>query len=124
MDTIFLVLIAIFFIIGIYMTCKSKFAETVKTTPKGSKTDSIADDTVLIFFAPWCGHCKSAMPEFVKASEISDGKVLLINSDDPKSKKLMETYSINGFPTIKKANGTDYKGARKAEDIKKFADKK
>lgn len=124
MDTWVLVLVALLLIIGIYMTCKSKFSETIKTTPKDSKIDSITDDTVLIFFAPWCGHCKSSMPEFVKATEISNGKVLLINSDEPKNKKLMEQHSVKGFPTIKKANGTEYKGGRKAEEIKKFADKK
>jgi thiol-disulfide isomerase/thioredoxin len=124
METAVLVLVALLVLLGIYMTCKSKFAETVKTTPMEAKTDSITEDTVLIFIAPWCGHCKSAMPEFIKASEMSDGKVILINSDDPKNKKLMEKHSVRGFPTIKKANGTEYKGGRTSEDIKKFADKK
>jgi protein disulfide-isomerase A6 len=124
MDTWVLLLVAALLLVGIYLTCKSKFTETVKTTPKDSKTDSISDDTVLIFFAPWCGHCKSAMPEFIKASEMSNGKVLLINSDDPKSKKLMEQHSVRSFPTIKKANGIEYKGGRTSEELKKFADKK
>ena len=97
MDTSILLIIAILLLVGIFISCKSKFGETVKTSPSESKNDSITDDSVLIFFAPWCGHCKKSMPDFIKASEISDGKVILINSDDPKNKKLMEKYSIRGF---------------------------
>ena len=124
METIVLMIIALAVLIGIFVLCKSKFSETVKTTPKESKIDSITDDTVLIFYAPWCGHCKKAMPEFIKATEMSNGKVMLVNSDDPKNKKLIQEHGVSGFPTIKKANGTEYKGGRTSEDIKSFADKK
>jgi protein disulfide-isomerase A6 len=111
-------------IILLFFVVRSKFtAETKKSSPESAKLDSISDDTVLIFFAPWCGHCKRAMPEFTKASEMPDIKVLMINSDDPKNKSLLQQHSVKGFPHIVKANGTVHEGPRTAEAIAKFAEK-
>jgi thiol-disulfide isomerase/thioredoxin len=89
--------------------------ETTDTTKK------IQEGNVLIFYAPWCGHCKSAMPEFKKAVEQSNGKVKLINSDDPESKQLLKDYGIDSFPTIVNSNRETYRGPRKAQNIVDFA---
>ena len=123
--TIILILLAIISLLIIWYTCKSSFgAEVSKSTDASSKIDSITPDTVLIFFAPWCGHCKSSMGDFKKAVESSNGKVMMINSDDtdPKVKDLMKKNNIKGFPTIKKADGTEFKGPRTADAIQKFSE--
>ena len=105
-------------IIGI---CKSKFTESKSgNTPSTSKFESITDDTVLIFYAPWCGHCKKSMPEFITASEQGNGKVMLFNSDDPDTIELLKKYSVRGFPTIMKASGEMYNGQRYSKDILEF----
>ena len=135
--TLFLLVSAIILVLIIVFTCrsatpntsgfKSSFgAETTKTSDISSKIDSITPDTVLIFYAPWCGHCKSSMKDFMEASGSSNGKVMMINSDDsdPKVRALIKTYEIRGFPTIKKANGTIHTGQRTAAEIKKFAESK
>lgn len=65
---------------------------------------------MIIFYAPWCGHCKSAMPEWSGAAEtmkkekkIRFGK---INCDEHKS--MCGEYGVKGYPTIKWfANGRD-----------------
>ena len=100
---------------------KSGFNDSIKITSAGSKSDSITKDTVLIFYAPWCGHCKRSMGEFKEAMMQGNGKVMLINSDDPESKDLVEKYGISGFPTIMKASGEKYTGPRDAKSIIKFA---
>lgn len=120
----YIIAIAIVVVLLIFIITQSKFtAEANKTSPSSTKMDSISDDTVLIFFAPWCGYCKKAMPDFIKVSEMPNTKVLMVNSDDPKNKSLLEQYSVKGFPKIMKANGTVYEGPRTAEAISKFAAK-
>jgi thiol-disulfide isomerase/thioredoxin len=77
--------------------------------------------SVVICKAEWCGHCKTAAPEFqrlVSASPItlSNGSkvnVTMLDADADKDKLSM--YKIRGFPTILVNNGSDmleYPGER------------
>jgi len=74
--------------------------------------------TVLIFYAPWCGHCKNSMDDFNKACNKND-KIRLINSDEKPD--LVEKHGVKGFPTIMKKNGETYSGDRSADSILEFA---
>ena len=109
--------------VAIPFICKNK-----STFGKGAVTEatsvkpSIADDTVLIFHAKWCGHCKSSLVQFEKAVSGGNGKVVLIDEDN--NKDLVKKYNIKGFPTIIKGDGTKFKGSRTPGDILKFATKK
>jgi thiol-disulfide isomerase/thioredoxin len=89
------------------------------TTPEKEKANSIASDTVLIFYAPWCGYCKQAMTEFENARDASNGKVILINGDE--NRELMKKYGVHGFPTIMKGNKV-YNGGRTEKEILEFMD--
>jgi len=111
------------------MTSISKFGDTIKSkfagessSPDDTKVNNITDDCVLIFYAPWCGHCKKSMNDFKNASSKSDGKVILINSDN--EPELVKKYNVRGFPTIMKANGESYTGGRDSSSILKFANDK
>lgn len=88
---------------------------------KSGTDPKISSDTVVIFFAPWCGHCKSAKPEFEKAVKHGGGKVVMIDATLPENKKLTETYGVSGFPTIMKG-GKTHDGGRTEKDILLFAD--
>jgi len=122
MKKFLLIGICLLFLTIIIGICKSKFTESKSgNTPSTSKFESITDDTVLIFYAPWCGHCKNSMSEFTTASEQGNGKVMLFNSDDPDTIELLRKYSVRGFPTIMKANGKMYSGPRYSKDIIEFA---
>ena len=61
------------------------------------------EPTFAMFYAPWCGHCKTAMPEFDKlASNPPNGvKVVKINCDEDENKELAKAQNIQGFPTIR-----------------------
>ena len=100
----------------------SKFSGTEQklgTTPAKEKTNSITPETVLIFYAPWCGHCRAAMAEFQKAANSSNGRVLLINGDE--NRELIKKYGVEGFPTIIKGNKL-HKGGRTEKEILEFMD--
>ncbi len=82
--------------------------------------------TVVICKADWCGHCKTAAPEFQKlmaASPItlSDGSKAVVKIlDADKDKSEIGKYKVRGFPTILIADGskvTEYPGQRTASEI-------
>jgi thiol-disulfide isomerase/thioredoxin len=56
----------------------------------------------VMFYAPWCGHCQNAMPEFAKAAADPRVKVPFLTADcDSKiSRDLSEKFQIKGFPTF------------------------
>ena len=109
----YLLAIVIFILLYIFFF-KSKF------TSKASK--KVTPD-VMIFYAPWCGHCKKSMDEFTKASVNKDTDIVLINTTLPESRNIVEQYGVTGFPTIIKNDGTKYTGPRMADDIINFAKK-
>ena len=87
------------------------------------------DKELLIVKAGWCGHCKSAMPEFeklVKASpvKLKDGSSVTIRMLDEKANKSeVETLSVRGFPTILyRAGGKnmEYSGERTYDGVMGF----
>eukprot|EP01091_Cochliopodium_minus_P009187 TRINITY_DN219_c0_g1_i1.p1 TRINITY_DN219_c0_g1~~TRINITY_DN219_c0_g1_i1.p1 ORF type:complete len:406 (-),score=156.20 TRINITY_DN219_c0_g1_i1:29-1246(-) len=93
-----------------------------------------AESSVVEFYAPWCGHCKSLAPEYKKAANNLDGIVKIAAIDCDQEKELCGAFGIKGFPTIKhfpselgKKEGnpwkepTDYQGPRSAGAIVKFA---
>ncbi|XP_037252984.1 protein disulfide-isomerase A5 [Falco rusticolus] len=60
---------------------------------------------LVMFHAPWCGHCKKMKPEYEKAAEFlhvaSDSPGVLAAVDATVNKALAERYHISGFPTVK-----------------------
>ena len=85
-----------------------------------------SDKPCLIFFyAPWCGHCKTAMPEYQKVMKSAKGKAFKIDCDAHED--IARSNKITGFPTIryypkglKNGNPREYEGDRTSEDILKF----
>ena len=122
--TLLLACIVLLFIMG--MICASKGSGftsslTMSSSPDDTKLDSITNKSVLIFIAPWCGHCKKSMSEFLEAARKSSGQVVIVNSDDPKSTDLLKKYNVSGFPTIISASGAKYTGTRDSSSIVEFA---
>lgn len=83
----------------------------------------------IMYYAPWCGHCKVAKPEFMKLGDnqtISD-KNVTIRAIDPKEQptEVMEGVKVRGYPTIH-LYGPDnklveeYKGERTVDSFLQF----
>jgi len=99
----------------------------------GNVGDVINDDldTLVEFYAPWCGHCKnlahdySVLGEAVHSSKLSGFKLAKVNCDVEKD--VCGKYSVQGFPTIKyfsKGKPEDYNGGRSVDDFVDFLTKK
>lgn len=104
---------------------------------QSSLTPAKGECIVALFYAPWCGHCKTFKPEFKKAMETLDGKVskhpklsgktvrfTMIDCDEESNKAIATKYGINGYPTVKvfKDDGDDieFDGGRSEAGIRKY----
>ena len=83
------------------------------------------DIWLVLFYAPWCGHCQAFSPEYEKAAKALKGifKIGALNADEEKT--LASKYGIKGFPTVKffgihKDKPVDYNSERKAEAVIDF----
>ena len=98
-------------------------------------TDSTFDKAVekyeyllVLFYAPWCGHCKKFHPEYEKAAAVLRKENLyLAKVDATVEKKLAEKFEIQGFPTVKlfiKGQPIEYTGGRKESEVINWMRKK
>lgn len=86
--------------------------------------------TFTMFYAPWCGHCKTTKPEFekLKAQYKGPAKIHMINGDE--EKEMMKKHNVRGFPTLRYyPSGMDgdfdeYNGERTVEGMLQFLQSK
>jgi protein disulfide-isomerase A6 len=88
--------------------------------------------TLVEFFAPWCGHCKTLAPvyeELAQAFEFASDKVQIAKVDADAEKDLGKKFGVQGFPTLKWFDGTsdvpvDYNGGRDFDSLASFISEK
>ena len=83
------------------------------------------DIILVLFFAPWCGHCKAFSPEYEKAAKALKGVFKIAAIDASSEKQIGGKYGIRGYPTVKffglnKENPEEYNQARTADAIINF----
>lgn len=81
--------------------------------------------TLILYYAPWCPHCKPVKPIFDELKTIYAGNkevtIVTINGDEHKDK--LKEQNVKGYPTIKLIVGEDsfdYEGERTAEKLQEF----
>ncbi|XP_077301808.1 protein disulfide-isomerase A5 isoform X2 [Arctopsyche grandis] len=79
---------------------------------------------LVMFYAPWCGHCKKAKPEFVSMAEAlkDDSRTIIGAVDCTKENALCQEQEVSGYPTIKYLSFYDkvtliYSGGRTEKEM-------
>ncbi|KAH9503116.1 Protein disulfide-isomerase A5, partial [Bulinus truncatus] len=81
---------------------------------------------LVMFYAPWCGHCKKAKPEFMAAAAVfkDDPKVAFAGVDCTVQTATCNSHDIKGYPTFKYfnygKNSQKYMGGREENDFITF----
>ncbi|KAM9435977.1 protein disulfide-isomerase A6 [Clarias gariepinus] len=96
----------------------------IELNPSNFNREVLQSDSLWLveFYAPWCGHCKSLVPEWKKAATALKGVVKVGAVDADQHKSLGGQYGVRGFPTIKvfganKHKPEDYQGGRSSQAI-------
>ena len=103
-------------------------SEVVHLTTQGFDDYMETHPSVLImFYAPWCGHCKAMKPAYMEAAVMMKEQEvggILAAVDATKEAELGDRYGVKGYPTIKYfgEGGVqyDYGYGREAEDLVNF----
>ena len=89
-------------------------------------TESFDDGTtrVVLYYAPWCPHCKNIMPTWDRLQAESEGSNVSVEKIDCEANpEAAEENGVSGFPTIilyKNGKSVTYEGDRSLDDFKAF----
>ena len=102
-------LIVILLLTALYMYNNQTNTQQKENFENGSDDKRTAE--LMFFSVDWCPHCKTAKPEWEQLkAEYKDKKINGYNliftdidctKETPQIEKLMNTYKIEGYPTIK-----------------------
>lgn len=81
--------------------------------------------SIVEFYAPWCGHCKTLAPTYEKvATTLKPQGVNVGKVDCTVQNGLLRRFGVRGFPTLKFAKGGDvydYSGDRSEANLVSFS---
>jgi len=102
-----------------------KLVKTLVGKNFNSVVNSGETKTLVMFYAPWCGHCQSLVPIWDELGEhFKDSKEVIVAKMDS-TKNEIENVKIRAFPTIKLylkgvEDVKDYNGIRTLEALLNF----
>lgn len=82
-----------------------------------------AKPNMVLFYAPWCPHCKSMMGDWRKLRNRVGPKMDIVDVNCDEKPEMAEKYNVNGFPTIilfKNGKKIHFEGPRKLQNFLEF----
>ncbi|KAH8612646.1 ERp29 N terminal domain [Trypanosoma vivax] len=93
-----------------------------------------AKDALVMFYAPWCGHCKRLHPTFEEVAKVyqNEKDLVIANVDaaDSANSELATRYNVKGFPTLvflpkgDKSKPVPYESERTLDAFVKFVNER
>jgi len=118
-------------VVAIFLCIFSVYADEEATLNLSSANfqETITNNQFVLamFYAPWCGHCKTLKPLFEEAALKTKGKYVLAKIDCTVESELCQEHGVRGYPTVaffKDGNKREYDGPRTTEGIISWLDKK
>lgn len=86
----------------------------------------------VMFFAPWCGHCKRLSPtwdDLAKIYNVENSELSVAKVDCTSETELCAEYDVTGYPTLKffkvgDTEGVKFRGSRDLESLTNFVEEK
>ena len=136
--TILMVLLLVVAVIYLIQNSNSKESESKELVPvrrrrrnenKKESKEPFSDKTpvrFVMYYVPWCPHCKSAKPEWKKLEDHARDSLpwaTVESIDCEKNPAAAEKNDVQYFPTLlitKEGRNSEYEGPRAFDDMKKF----
>jgi len=96
---------------------------------RGQRGGDVVDKQLVLFYAPWCGHCKSLKPTWDQLAQkyhnrvVGSEKVAIMKVNADEHPEKTQELDISGFPTIILFKGNDkimYSGDRSLKSLETF----
>jgi len=128
-------LVAVVCVLGVTLAADEEAPASLTLDEKNFKDMVGASPHFVMFYAPWCGHCKRLAPVWEeiadKYNNAVDKEVTIAKVDCTVSTALCSAQDVTGYPTLKffkdgfeKENGVKYRGNRDAAALSKFIGEK
>lgn len=122
----FIIIVLVLAIIYVLCQDSESFAQEDDNSVEPTSSNRV---NLVMFYAPWCGHCSTTKPELEKAKPDLDGKtingkrvkVMMIDCDD--NPEMNKKFDIEGYPTIKlfkQGSQVEYNGDRSKDSFLEF----
>ena len=120
-------------LVALFLVCLAlaRAGDDVDVESEAQFTELIAknDFVLVMFYAPWCGHCKSFKPAFAAAATRALGRFVLAKVDCTLEtlKGLCQEQDVRGYPTIKffkSGKPQEYTGPRETDGVLAWLEKK